>query len=139
MQSLDINDAYLNDEDDEVDDIDNYDDDNRDDKHDDTCQRDLVLVQQEEQLSLWLQVVWNQVVWNQVVWSWVQVVWSWVQVVWSWVQVGGYLQGAPLLQVVCNVIFVNIKILACHHFFILHFHLNVETIGFLFTGAGGDL
>ena len=127
MQSLDINDEYLNDEDDEVDDIDNYDDDNRDDKHDDTCQRDLVLVQQEEQLSLWLQVVWNQVVW------------SWVQVVWSWVQVGGYLQGALLLQVVCNVIFVNIKILACHHFFILHFHLNVETIGFLFTGAGGDL
>ena len=32
MQSLDINDEYLNDEDDEVDDIDNYDDDNRDDK-----------------------------------------------------------------------------------------------------------
>ena len=88
---------------------DNYDDD--DDI--DTCQRDSGLDQQEEPLSLWLQVVLvGLVVLNLVV---------------------CHLQGETLLQVVCEC--CN----HCHHRFILSFYLNVETIGFLLTEAGGDL
>ena len=63
------------------------------DKHDDTCQRDWVLDQHEEQLSLWLQVV------------------SAGKVFWSLSgQAVCYLQGATPLQVAYNVI----SLIPCH-------------------------
>ena len=78
-------------------------DDNHDkyDDDDDTCQRDSGLDQQEEQQSLWLQVVWvGLAVWNLVVWVGLAV----------WNLVVCHLQGETPLQVVCNVISVNVAL-----------------------------
>ena len=72
------------------DDLDGDDNHDKYDDDDETCQRDSVLDQQEEQQSLWLQVVWvGLAVWNLVV---------------------CHLQGETPLQVVCNVISVNVAL-----------------------------
>ena len=89
-------------------------DDNHDkyDDDDETCQRDSGLDQQEEQQSLWLQVVWvGLAVWNLVVWVglvvWNLVVWVGLAV---WNLVVCHLQGETPLQVICNVISVNVAL-----------------------------